>query len=82
MMTQREALEVLAVHRGNRIVVTTMSSAGIWPSLSDTPLDFAYLPSTMGGGPALGLGLALAHPERGVIVVNGDGCMLMHLGRS
>jgi thiamine pyrophosphate-dependent acetolactate synthase large subunit-like protein len=80
MMTQREALEVLAAHRGKRIVVTTMSSGGIWPALSDTPLDFAYLPSTMGGGPALGLGLALAQPARGVIVVNGDGCMLMNLG--
>jgi sulfopyruvate decarboxylase subunit beta len=34
----------------------------------------------MGAGPPLGLGLALAQPERGVIVVNGDGCMLMNLG--
>jgi sulfopyruvate decarboxylase subunit beta len=80
MMTQREALEVVAAHRGRRIVVTTMSAVGIWPSLSDTPLDFAYLPSTMGQGPALALGLALAQPERGVIAVNGDGCTLMNLG--
>jgi thiamine pyrophosphate-dependent acetolactate synthase large subunit-like protein len=34
----------------------------------------------MGEGPALGLGLALAQPQRGVIVMNGDGCMLMNLG--
>jgi thiamine pyrophosphate-dependent acetolactate synthase large subunit-like protein len=34
----------------------------------------------MGEGPPLGLGLALAQPERGVIVANGDGCMLMNLG--
>ena len=79
MMTLRQALEVVAVHRGNRIVVTTMSAAGAWPALSDTPLDFAYLPSSMSMGPALGLGLALAQP-RGVIVLNGDGCMLMSLG--
>ena len=57
-----------------------MSSAGVWPSLSDTPLDFTYIPSAMGQGPPLALGLALAQPERGVIVVNGDGCMLMNLG--
>src|SRR5436853_3649507 len=57
-----------------------MASVGIWPQLSDTPLDFAYMPSAMGQGPSLGLGLALAHPERGVIVVNGDGSMLMNLG--
>ncbi len=80
MMTQRQALEVLARHRGERIVITTMSAGGIWPELSDTPLDFAYLPSSMGQGPSLGLGLALAQPQRGVVVVNGDGCMLMNLG--
>ena len=80
MMTHQEALAVVAAHRGQRLVVTTMTAAGIWPSLSDTPLDFAYLPSSMGQGPALGLGLALAQPERGVIVLNGDGCTLMNLG--
>lgn len=79
-MTTRQALEVLARHRGDRVVITTMSSAGTWPELSDTPLDFPYLPSSMGQGPALGLGLALAAPSRGVIVVNGDGCTLMNLG--
>jgi thiamine pyrophosphate-dependent acetolactate synthase large subunit-like protein len=79
-MTHQQALEVLAAHRGRRIVVTTMTSVGIFPKLSDTPLDFAYIPSAMGHGPALGLGLALAQPERGVVVVNGDGCMLMSLG--
>src|SRR3954451_10447877 len=75
----RQALEVLAAHRGERVVVTTMTSAGLWPDLSDTPLDFAFIPSSMGQGPALGLGLALAQPRR-AIVVNGDGCLLMTLG--
>jgi thiamine pyrophosphate-dependent acetolactate synthase large subunit-like protein len=79
-MTHREALEVLAAHRGNRIVITTMTAISIWPQLCDTPLDFAYIPSAMGQGPSLGLGLALAQPDRGVVVVNGDGCTLMNLG--
>jgi sulfopyruvate decarboxylase subunit beta len=79
-MTTRQALEVLARHRGERIVITTMTAVGIWPELSDTELDFAYLPSSMGQAPALGLGLALAQPQRGVIVVNGDGSLLMNLG--
>ncbi len=80
MMTLREAMEILAAHRGQRIVVATMSSAAVWPSLSDTPLDFIYVPSAMGQGPSLGQGLALAQPDRGVIVINGDGCTLMNLG--
>jgi thiamine pyrophosphate-dependent acetolactate synthase large subunit-like protein len=90
MMTTREALEVLAAEvsarraaargGGGPVVVTTMAAVGVWPELSDTPLDFAYLPSAMGQGPALGLGLALACPGRGVVVVNGDGSLLMNLG--
>ncbi len=80
MMTQAEALAVLAAHRGDKIVVTTMSAVGIWPKYSDTPLDFAYLPSAMSQAPGLGLGLALAQPGRGVVVVTGDGSTLMNLG--
>src|SRR2546421_7691415 len=79
-MTHQEALAVLAKHRGQRIVLTTMTSVGVWPAFSDSALDFAYIPSAMGHGPALGLGLALAQPQRGSIVVNGDGCTLMSLG--
>jgi sulfopyruvate decarboxylase subunit beta len=79
-MTQEEALAVVAAHRGDRVVIPSMSSVGIWPKLSDTPLDFSYIPSAMGQGPALGLGLALAQPERGVIVLCGDGSLLMNLG--
>ena len=80
LMTHRQALEVVAAHRGDRIVISTMGSVAIWPQLSDSPLDFAFIPSAMGHGPDLGLGLALARPEHGVIVLNGDGCMLMNLG--
>lgn len=47
---------------------------------SDHPLDFDYIPSAMAHGPGIGLGLALAQPQRHVIVLNGDGCMLMSLG--
>jgi len=79
-MSQREALEVLSQHRGDHIVVTTMTAVGIWPELSNTPLDFAYMPSAMGHGTGLALGLALAQKQHGVIVVNGDGSMLMNLG--
>lgn len=79
-MSHREALEIVLAHRGERVVVTTMTSCGVVPELSDSPLDFHYIPSSMGQGPALGLGLALAQPNRGAIVLNGDGCTLMNLG--
>ena len=74
------ALETLVRLRGERIVVTTMGAAREWPKLGDHPLDLHYLPSAMGEAPALGLGLALARPEGEVLVVNGDGAMLMNLG--
>src|SRR5262245_49995155 len=78
-MTHRDALEVLAAHRGDNVVITTMGSIAIWPTLSDTPLDFAYIPSSMGQGISLGLGLALSQRRR-VVAVSGDGSLLMNLG--
>jgi thiamine pyrophosphate-dependent acetolactate synthase large subunit-like protein len=49
-------------------------------TLGTHPLDLIYAPSAMGQAPLLGLGIALAQPEKQVIVINGDGCMLMNLG--
>jgi thiamine pyrophosphate-dependent acetolactate synthase large subunit-like protein len=79
-MTHREALEVLAACRGRHLVLTTHGSVDLWVSLSDTALDFSYVPASMGQGPALGLGLALAQSRHGVVVVSGDGSLLMNLG--
>src|SRR6266545_4362130 len=80
MMTHREALEVVAANRGDRVVITTMGSVGLWPAISDLPRDFHYLPSSMGQGVPLGLGLCLAKPGLGVVVLTGDGGLLMNLG--
>lgn len=80
MMTHRDALAVLAANRRDHVVVTTMGSAGIWPALSDSPRDFHYLPSSMGQAVPLGLGLCLAKPGQGVVVLTGDGGLLMNLG--
>lgn len=80
MLTSHDALTPIAAHRGDRVVITTMSSVGVWPALSDGPRDFAYLPSSMGQAVPLGLGLALAKPGLGVVVVSGDGGLLMNLG--
>ena len=80
MMTHRDALEVLAAHRKDQVVVTTMGSVAIWPQFSDSPLDFHYIPSSMGQGVPLGLGLCLAKPGQSVVVLTGDGGTLMNLG--
>ena len=73
---------MLVEHRGNsgRLIDRRQLPGALFLGLLDTPLDFAYIPSAMGQGPGLGLGLALAQPERGVVVLNGDGSMLMNLG--
>jgi sulfopyruvate decarboxylase subunit beta len=75
------ALEVLiAQRRDDQIVITNQASARIWPELARHPLVFHYNPSAMGGAVPLGLGLALAQPRRQVLVVSGEGSLLMNLG--
>jgi len=63
-----------------QIVITNQASARIWPKLATHPLDLHYNPSTMGGAIPLAVGLALAQPRRHVLVVSGDGSLLMSLG--
>jgi len=46
---------------------------------ADRPLTF-YMQGSMGHALGLGLGAALAQPARRVVVVDGDGAILMHLG--
>jgi sulfopyruvate decarboxylase subunit beta len=80
MSVNSALLHLSAVRRDNDIIVTNQSSARLWPRLSDHPLDFNYNPSTMSGAVPLGIGLALARSEREVIVLSGDGSLLMSLG--
>lgn len=81
-LTLGAALEALRAARGaSDVVVTTMGAARDWLALGDPhPLDFVYVPSSMGQATSLGLGLALAQVDRRIVVVNGDGSMLMNLG--
>lgn len=82
---QRMSVESALSHFSKRrvddeIVISNQSSARLWPRMSNHPLDFNYNPSTMGGAVPLGVGLALAQPDREVIVLSGDGSLLMSLG--
>lgn len=78
----REALAALRLARGaTDVIVSTMGPAREWLALGPLhPLDFVLMPSAMGHATSLGLGLAVAQPQRRVIVLNGDGSMLMNLG--
>jgi thiamine pyrophosphate-dependent acetolactate synthase large subunit-like protein len=80
MLDKYACLEKLASRRRNEIVVTTMSVASPWARLSDGPLDFAMVESSMGQAAPFALGLALAQPRRHVLLLNGDGSTLMCLG--
>jgi thiamine pyrophosphate-dependent acetolactate synthase large subunit-like protein len=79
-MTLTQAVEVLHAARTGEVVVTTMGSAREWQKLGTSPLDLIYVPSSMGQGTSIGLGIALAQPRRQVVVCSGDGSMLMNLG--
>lgn len=75
-----EALQVLARHRGDAVVLSTMAAEREWIRLSQHERDFFYVPSSMGQAPTVGLGIALGRPDLRVVVLNGDGAMLMNLG--
>ena len=75
------ALQTLVdARQDDQVVVTSMGATREWPKLSQHPLDFHYVPSTMGGVVPLGLGLAMSQPQRGVFVFVGDGSLVMSLG--
>ncbi len=61
-------------------VVTIMGAvAAELYSLGHRP-NFFYLEHAMGLASSIGLGIALAQPERKVVVIDGDGSVLMNLG--
>lgn len=78
-MSLEAALDVLARRRGNQIVVGTMTANGPWRERSPHDLNLSVL-GFMGGASTLGLGVALAQPERDVWVLDGDGSLMMQLG--
>lgn len=80
MLNKEECLQLIAAQRIDEIVVTTMGTTVPWGKLSTHPLDYASVGSAMGHAADFALGIALAKPEKKVIVLNGDGSMLMCLG--
>ena len=65
---------------GNALVVTGLGSPTYDVAAAGPRPGTFSLWGAMGGAVPLGLGLALAQPERSVVVVTGDGEMLMGVG--
>ena len=79
-LRRREVVAAMLADRGDMLVVAGLG-APVWDctAVADHPLNFP-LWGAMGGAAAMGLGLAMAQPERRVLVITGDGEMLMGLG--
>jgi sulfopyruvate decarboxylase subunit beta len=79
MTTCREFLEILAPMITDELVVTSIGRVNIeWRRLTE-PRESNLCGVYMGGGAAIGLGMALSLPHRRVIVIDGDGSILMAL---
>ena len=80
LLNRRDVARELLRERGQLIVVAGLGAPAYdLASCGDQPLDFP-LWGAMGGAAMVGLGLALAQPNRTVLVLTGDGEMLMGLG--
>lgn len=80
MLDRRKAVAELLADRGDLLMVAGLGSPGYDAAAAgDSDANF-YLWGAMGGAAMVGLGLALARPERPVLVLTGDGEMLMGIG--
>ena len=80
MMNHRRCFEALARHiKADDIVLPVYSSAFEWLDVRPSPLNYTAH-GAMGLASSHGLGLALGRPDRRVIVLDGDGSLLMNIG--
>src|SRR5580704_1572490 len=79
-LDRRAVVAELLRDPGGLLVVTGLGSSTYDAGAAgDRPLNF-YLWGAMGGAAMIGLGMALAQPNRRVLVLTGDGEALMGLG--
>jgi len=79
-MKRTEAFSLIhKIRDENTIVVSVFSSAEDWSKISNHPLDF-YSVGAMGQASSMGLGFAIGMPNHKIIVLDGDGSLMMNLG--
>jgi sulfopyruvate decarboxylase subunit beta len=79
MMKREEAFKILARHVTDEIVIATYSSAAEWNELNPRVMNYFSM-GAMGLASSHGLGLALARPDKRIVILDGDGSLLMNLG--
>lgn len=80
MIQRVDALRVVYPDLENDIVVTIMGAVAAELYSLGHRKNFFYLEHAMGLASSMGLGLALARPDKRVVVFDGDGSLLMNLG--
>jgi sulfopyruvate decarboxylase subunit beta len=79
-MRRLDAMQAIYPQLEQHVVVTIMGAvAAELQSIGHRP-NFFYLQHAMGLASSMGLGIALSRPELTVIVLDGDGSLLMNLG--
>ncbi len=79
-LDRRVVVAELLREPGDLLVVTGLGSSTYDAGAAgDRPLNF-YLWGAMGGAAMIGLGIALAQPDKHVLVLTGDGEQLMGMG--
>ena len=79
MMKRDQCFRVLARHVSDEIVIATYSSAVEWNDINPRVLNYFSM-GAMGLASSHGLGLALGRPDKRIVVLDGDGSLLMNLG--
>ena len=80
MILSSDAVNAINSARQDSVVVSTMTPNRYWESVSDNvDLDLPIF-GAMGKASSVALGLALARPDKKVVVLDGDGALLMNLG--
>ncbi len=76
-----EAIKIIAdcLTDQEHVIATTGKPSRELFNVCDRSRNF-YMQGSMGHAPSIGLGVAMARPEKNIVVLDGDGALLMHLG--